>query len=363
MAAYASGYLLFMRDTKLVAQPFDVRRLEATGDPVSVAEGITLNDLSGRPVFSVSENGTLVYQSSAAPVTWNLLWFTRDGKQVGSIAQQGSPYFFPSLSPDGDRVAVSFAGFGTSGVWIFDLKRGTRTRITFEKGIQNSPRWAPDGKTVFYGSNSGGVNHIYAKAADGSGPERTILASADASETPTSVSPDGRYLVYDRRPLNGTLTSFDVWVLPLFGDGKPFPVVQTSFDDTNASVALNGKWMAYQNNESGRMEIYITHFPGGGAKWQVSTSGGISAHWRRDGKELFFLDGANNLMEVDVDTSGSDVRLGVPHALFSAVEARRRGGPYDVTADGKKFLINSGDVKESGEPMTLVVNWPAELKK
>jgi hypothetical protein len=121
--------------------------------------------------------------------------------------------------------------------------------------------------------------------------------------------------------------------------------------------------MAYQNNESGHMEVYITAFPAGGAKWQVSTSGGINAHWRRDGKELFFLDAASNVMAVDVDSSGSAVRLGVPHALFPAAGVRRNGGPYDVSADGKRFLINSGDVKESGEPMTLVQNWPAELKK
>jgi len=365
MAAYASGYLLFMRDTRLVAQPFDLRRLEVTGEPMTVGEGITLNDLSARPVFSASENGTLVYQYSAAPATWNLLWLTRDGKQVGSITQQGAPYFGPSLSSDGERLAVSFAGtLGTqNGVWIFDLQRGTRTRITFENGIQHNPEWAPDGKTVFYGSLSGGVSHIYAKAADGSGPERTVLASQDVSEFPTSVSPDGRYLVYQRRAVTGSQTSNDLWVLPLFGDGKPFPIVQTSFDDTSAVVAPNGKLMTYQNDESGRTEIYVTPFPSGGPKWQVSTTGGISAHWRRDGKELFFLDAANNVMAVDVDTSGLAVRLGVPHALFSAAGARRGSGPYDVTADGKKFLINSGDVKESGEPMTLVLNWTAELKK
>jgi serine/threonine protein kinase len=333
MAAYASGYLLFMRDTRLLAQPFDLARLEVTGEAVTLAEGITLNDLSARPIFSASENGTLVYQFSAAPAVWNLLWFTRDGKQVGSIPQQGAPYFGPSLSADGNRLAVSFAStLGANGIWIFDLQRGTRTRITFENGIQHDSLWAPDGKTVFYGSLIGGVNHIYAKAADGSGSERTILASGDASEFPNSISPDGRYLVYARRALSGTQTSNDLWVLPLFGDGKPFPIVQTSFEDINAAVAPNGKWMAYQNDESGRTEIYITAFPGGGAKWQVSTTGGISARWRRDGKELFFLDAATNVMAVDIDTSGSTIRLGVPHALFSAIGGRRGSGPSSSIA-------------------------------
>jgi serine/threonine protein kinase len=362
MATYASGYLLFMRDTKLLAQPFDLRRLEVTGEAVTLAEGITLNELSARPVFSVSENGVLVYQSSAAPAVWNLLWLTRDGKQVGSIAQEGAPYFYPSLSPEGTRVVATFAStLGMNGVWIFDLQRGTRTRITFENGIQHHPLWAPDGRTIFYGSLIGGVSHIYAKAADGTGSERTILASGDASESPTSISPDGRYLVYDRRPLAGARDA--LWILPLFGDGKPFPIVQTSFDAFNAAVAPDGKWMAYQTNESGRHEIYITPFPGGGAKWQVSSNGGVSPSWRRDSKELFFLDSTNHIVAVDMDTSGSAVRLGVPHSLFLATDARRGSGPFDVTADGKKFLVNSGDVKESGEPMTLVLNWTTELKK
>jgi Tol biopolymer transport system component len=364
MAVYASGYLLFMRDTSLVAQPFDLRRFETTGEPQPIVERVTLNELSGRNVFSASENGTLIYQSGATAPGWNLQWVGRDGKQVGSIIQQGSPYFSPTLSPDGDRLAASFsAAFGKIGIWGFDIRRGTWTRITFENGIQHDPLWAPDGKTVFYGTLSGGINHIYAKAADGSGSVRTVLSSADVSESPASLSADGRYLVYTRRGLTDPPASHDLWVLPLFGDGKPYPIVQTSFDDVEPAVAPNGKWMAYENNESGHMEVYVTPFPGGGAKWQVSTNGGISAHWRRDGKELFFLDTASNMMAVDVETSGSVVRLGVPHALFSAVGARRTSGPFDVTPDGKKFLINSGDVKESGEPMTLVQNWTAELKK
>ena len=238
----------------------------------------------------------------------------RDGKQAGSITQQGAPYFTPTLSPDGDRLAVSSSGdAGKIGISLFDLRRGTWTLLTFENGAQHTPLWAPDGKTLFYGSNSGGISQISARAADGSGSVQTILASTDASEAPTSLSADGRYLIYDRRALTGTQTSHDLWILPLFGDGKPFPIVQTPFDDGNGVVAPNGKWMAYQNNESGHTEIYITAFPGGGAKWQVSTSGGISPHWRRNGKELFFLDPASNMMAVDVDESGSAVRLGVPH--------------------------------------------------
>ena len=139
-------------------------------------------------------------------------------------------------------------------------------------------------------------------------------------------------------------------------------ILATPYTEHEARFSPNGKWVAYESNESGKEEIYIMRSDQPG-KLRVSTSGGESPVWRRDGKELFFLDAANSLVAVDVDTSGSAVRLGVPHALFPAAGVRRNGGPFDVTADGKKFLINSGDVKESGEPMTLVLNWPAELRK
>jgi Tol biopolymer transport system component len=256
-----------------------------------------------------------------------------------------------------------FAGAqGIGDIWILDLARGTSTRLTFGHNSQSQPTWAPDGKTIFYASNDKGSSHIYAKAADGSGPERVILEGADSVELPESFSPDGRYLVYLRRiPANET--GFHLWGLPLSGDPKPFPIVQDTFDEGAAAVSPDGKWMSYQSNESGRREIYITAFPSGGAKWQVSSNGATAARWRKDGKELFFLDPADNVVAVDVNTSGNAVRLGTPHNLFQAVGIQREFGPFDVSADGKKFLINSGNLKEGTDPLTLVLNWPAELKK
>jgi Tol biopolymer transport system component len=363
MAVYASGYLLFMRDQTLMAQPFSPSRMELTGEPVPIAEHVAINGGTNRPLFSVSETGTLVYQAGETTGGWSLLWFGRDGKQAGSIPQVDR-YFYPALSPDGTRLAVCLFGTqGTGDVWVFDLKRGTNTRLTFGPAVQSDPTWTPDGKTIFYDSTAKGPPHTYAKAADGSSSERVVLETNDTIEFPLSFSPDGRYLVYERRDLNKGQTGFDLWVLPLFGDGKPFPIVQTAFDDQWAAISPDGKWMAYQNNESGRMEVYITAFPGGGAKWQVSTNGGVQAKWRRDGKELYFLDSADNLTAVDVNASSNAVRLGVPHALFHALAAQRQAGAFDVTADGKKFLINSGNQKEGNEPVTLVQNWPGELKK
>jgi eukaryotic-like serine/threonine-protein kinase len=364
MAIYASGHLLFMRDQTLMAQAFNPGRMEITGDPVPIAEHVVINGGTSRPVFSASETGTLIYQSGEAAGGWNLLWFNRDGKQIDAIPQQDR-YFDPSLSPDGTRLALTVYGTqGVGDIWIIDLARGTKTRLTFGAALAQSPVWSHDGKTIFYTSNIKGPPHIYAKAADGSGSDSTVLETNETVEVPKSASSDGKYLVYMRRVVaKDTQGSLDLWVLPLFGDRKPFPIVQTAFDDTFPAISPDGKWMAYQNGESGRNEIYVTAFPEGGAKWQISTNGGADARWRKDSKELFFLNLTDDIMAVDVSTLGHVIKLGVPHVLFHAMGVQRQVGPYDVTPDGKKFLLNSGTLKEDSEPMTLVQNWPEELRK
>jgi eukaryotic-like serine/threonine-protein kinase len=373
MAQYASGHLLFLRGQTLMAQPFNPGRMELRGDPQPIAEHIAVNGASVRAMFSASETGTLVYQSGDASTGWNLVWWSRDGKQMDTVAQ-ASRYIAPTLSPDGTRFAVTiFVGNqGIADLWTFDLARATRTRLTFSNGVSThanigAATWSPDGKTIFYTSVSQGVYDIHAKAADGSGSERLIMESANAAAYPSSVSPDGRHLVYMKR-LNQNEAGIHIWALPLSPEGKPgggksFPIVQDAFDERVPTVSPDGKWLAYQSNESGRPEIYITAFPAGGAKWQVSSNGGMTPKWRHDGKELFFLDPQDNIVAVDVNTSGNAVKLGAPHTLFQAVGIQRDYGPYDVTADGKKFLINSGNLKEGTEPLTMVQNWPAELKK
>ena len=362
MAVYASGHLLFLRGQTLMAQPFNPSRLELSGEPVPVAEHVAISGATVRAMFSGSNTGTLIYQSGDTSGGWNLVWWGRDGKQISSIPQSDR-YFGPRLSPDGTKVAVEiFAGAqGIGDIWIFDLTRGTSTRLTFGPYSQGNPVWSADGKTIFYSSGAG-APYIVAKAADGSTPERIVLESKDTREFPASCSPDGRYLVYERRiPQNET--GFHLWALPLFGDGKPFPIVHSTFEERYPEVSPDGKWMAYQSNESGRWEIYITAFPGGGAKWQVSGVGGASAKWRKDSKEIFYLDLSDNLVAVDVNASGSSVQLGTPHTLFQAIGVQREYGPYDVSADGKRFLLNSGNLNKSSDPFTLVQNWPAELKK
>ena len=363
MAVYASGYLLFLRELTLMAQPFNLTRLELGGEPVPVADHVSINGATARPLFAVSQTGALVYQAGDTGGNWGLQWADREGKEAG-FATPSDRYVTPRLSPDGTHLAVMiFNGvFGTGDIWVFDLARGTKTRLTFGPSNQSTPVWTPDGKTVVYMSSQSSAPHIYEKQADGSGAEKAVLVTNDGVEYPDSFSPDGRYLVYERKLINSEAT-YHLWTLPLFGDGKPFSVAQTAFEERDGEVSPDGKWMAYRNNESGRWEIYITAFPGGGAKWQVSTSGGTNPRWRRDGKELFFLDPSENIVAVDVNTSANAVKLGVPHNLFRALAIQPEYGPFDVTADGKKFLLNSGSLTEGSTPFILVQNWPAELKK
>ena len=362
MAVYVSGYLLFVRGQTLMAQSFDANRLEASGPQVPVAEHVLINLTSNRPVFSASDNGTLVYQTGSEQGGWRLLWFTRDGKPAGSVGEVDR-YFDPAISPDGTRVAAQlFTSQGTGDIWILDLQRNTKTRLTFGPANQRFPVWARDGKTIYYASNAKGSYHIFAKSADGTGPDRVVI-DEDAFDYPRDVSPDQKYLVYMRGATVGT-TGTAIWALPLTGnERKPFAVVPSLYSTGAASVSPDAKWLSYESNESGRFEVYVTPFPGGGAKWQVSTGGGTGAKWRHDGKELFFLDPADNVLSVDVNPSGATIQLGTPHALFRAVGVQNTLGPYAVSGDGKRFLINTGDVKEENQPLTMVQNWTVGLKK
>jgi Tol biopolymer transport system component len=281
-----------------------------------------------------------------------------------------------SLSPDGRRAAVSVKDDSASGqrgrpkkdIWIFDIARGVRTRFTFYPPITglgpeaNSPIWSPDGSRVVFASNRNGHFDFYQKAASGAGAEELLLADS-VDKALESWSPDGRFLLYYSPA--GTPNG-DVWVLPLVGDRKPFPLVQTPFDEYFSQFSPDGRWVAYQSNESGRHEVYVTPFPGHGEKWQVSTGGGIEPRWSRDGNEIFFLAGAtaggaaaDKLMAATVKTVGTRFEIGSIQPLFDVRRPSQAQGIYDVSADGR-FLI---DTAEEQTPITIVVNWPALVQK
>ena len=363
---YAQGYLVYLRGATLMAQPFDANRLQTAGEAFPIAEQVQRGGFAGPQsltagVFSVSENGVLAYQMGRPPGNVQLAWFDRSGKQLGVLGDQAD-YRNVRLSPDGKRASVVIIDpqSGRADIWIYEVASDRRTRFTFDPAEERASAWAPDGSRIAFSSNRQGHFDIYQKDSSGAGSEELLLES-DVDKYPTSFSTDGRFLLYWA---NGLKTGADLWILPLSGDRKPFPFLQTESQEGNGMFSPDGRWVAYFSTESGNVELYVASFPGAGGKRQVSTSGANTpAKWRKDGKEIFYLAPDDKLMAAEVNGRGATLEVGAVRPLFDI----RRGGPgyvYDVTADGERFLVNSAvEPKEPSAPITLVVNWTADLKK
>ena len=361
-ATYAApGYLLFVRGGTLVAQPFNVGKLAVVGDAIPIAQNIAINGASFHAVFSTSETGLLVYQTGGVSGGWQMQWAGRDGKAMRSVPGF-STFLEPAISPDGKRIAVSFADAGGNiDVWVVDDVRGTKTRLTFNPANDSYQIWTPDSARIIFSSTRNHRTDLFSKAVDGSGNEEVLLQD-DSDKTWKSISPDGRYLAYQRSNPEDKVSS-EIWVLPLFGERKPFATVKGPYLAYSPAISPDGKWMAYASDENTRREIYITPFPGGGPKWQVSTTDGIYPKWRGDGKELYFVTYGGDMTAVDVATTGKSVTLGTPHVLFTATLEGLNWGPYDVARDGKQFLLNGTAAQDGDTPLTLVTNWLSEIKK
>jgi len=373
-----SGHLLFRRAGVLLAQPFDAQKLQLAGDPFPITEKVGV-EFAGRATVSVSDNGLLVYDTSGGVDGRSLVWFDRQGKQLGSV---GEPTFAvqPWLSPDEKRVAVERAEsqIGTLDIWLLELSREVNSRFTFDPAGDWLPVWSPDGSRIVFASLRDGQANLYQKMASGAGQEEPLLKTNE-SKNPTDWSADGRFLAYQQQDPK---TKWDLWVLPLSGPegggalrpDKPVVFLQTPFDEEHAhfSPGTGGapggasRWMAYTSNESGIQQVYVQPFPATGAKWQVSKNGGQFPKWRRDGKELFFLSADRKLMAVDVKTGAAgaaNFEAGAPRALF---QTRPTGvfTRYAVTRDGQRFLMPIAKVEETAStPATLVINWAAGAKK
>lgn len=362
--AYAAGQLLFMREQALMSQPFDIDRLELMGEAVPVAEQVQYDPSFSRAVFSVSENGVLTYQTGLTSGGRQLVWFDRSGKVLGTVGKPAE-YFTPRLSPDGRRLAVDLFDPQSRNidVWLCEITRNVWTRFTFDPGIDRDPAWSPDGSRIVFRSNRSGRFHLYQRASSGEGSEEILFESND-DKVPTSWSMDGRFLAYHTPGNPKTLA--DLWVLPLKAqeakdDRKPILFLQTDFNEVGSDISPDGRWIAYSSNESGRSHVYVRPFPGPGGKYQVSTTGGLRPRWRLDGKELFYLADDNKMMAAEVKAGGATFEVGQVRPLFQT-HPFLSGAAYDVTADGQRFLVNT-IVGEESSPITLVVNWPEELKK
>jgi eukaryotic-like serine/threonine-protein kinase len=372
-AIYAApGFVLFGRAESLMARPFDPAQLRFTGDEISIAEHFLLAGTGYGP-FSASEEGTLTYKEGGAVTDFPFTWTDRSGKTSEPLA------YIPSsglrLSPDGRRVAFADGiSLGTTGanVWIHDLDDGKRMKLTSDSSISHLPIWSPDGSRVIFDSNRGrdAASHaLYEKLANGATPEQLLLEPPPGlSVSAQDWSRDGGLIVFTQGKQRGG--PYDLWYLPLSGDRKPVPYLTTPFDEENAALSPNGRWLAYATNESGSFQVVVRSFPDPSKeKRQISVEGGTGPRWRADGREIYYLEPSGRVVAVQISTE-KGLSVGGSTPLFKTVfpfsaatlteTPHGSSYPYDVAPDGQKFLTSGGLI---AHPIVVVMNWVAGLKR
>ncbi|HSS45767.1 MAG TPA: protein kinase, partial [Thermoanaerobaculia bacterium] len=348
------GFLVFGRSGAILAAPFDPESRKLLGQPVPVVEKVMSDSADGIEQFAVSRSGELAYVSGArAAVRRRVVMADRKGVSR-TLTPDDNAFEDLSLSPDGRQVAMTVEG-PTWNIWVYNIDRGTLARLTFENDNRD-PIWTPDGKRIVYTSLRNGLYGLYWRPANGSGPEEQLLVGKHWIFA-NSWSPDGRFLAYgDLDPTTG----FDIWILPVEGDRKPYPFVRTAFQEWFGEFSRDGRWMAYESNESGRSEIYLRPFPGSG-KWQISTEGGVRPEWSHDGREVFYFDG-DKLMHVSVDPKHA-LAAGRPELLFP-FNSFASGRYYDVAPDDKHFVfVQNAQPTSPVTQINIVLGWRGELER
>jgi eukaryotic-like serine/threonine-protein kinase len=355
-AYVAPGWLLFVRDGVLLAQSFDLARRTFSGEPVAVADSIAVEPITGSGAFSTSEAGVLTYRV-AHPLVTRLSWFDRAGNSLGTFGsadQLGLSNF--QLSPDGRRVIAERTIQSETDLWMLDSTRQTRFTLGADSNIARLPTWSPNGDRIAFESISSGTVKLAVKTASG-GDGEEILFESPQGMIPCDWSPDGQHLLYY---VPDSKSGTDLWALPT-ETRKPFVFLKTDVNELWGQFSPDGRWVAYQSNETGRYEIYVRAFPVRGGPIPVSTAGGVYPRWSRDGKELYFIAPDAKLIAVPMSTSATMAEAGAPVTLF---QTQRLGGgmnviarshQYDVAADGRFFVnVDSGS---SATPITLLLNW------
>ncbi len=395
-----SGYLFFVRGGALMAQPFDVNRLELSGEAFPVAQvsarptplsaALLPGDVLAGLFFSVSTNGAVAYNPgppAANSGITQLAWFARTGRQLALAAPSGE-YRNPALSPDGRYVA--FERGTPADIWVLDIEKGVTSRTTRHAAADVLPIWSPDGRAIVFASDRDGSRNLYEVAYGVVGEERQLL-KMDA--VPTDWSREGRYIALEsNRDLtgtpvpsaaavvgpppfagiwwDGTLTNQHIWALPVSGDSKerkPLRVTESRFSERAGRISPDGHWIAYLSTDQLQAQLHIQSFPQAGTKRQVSTKGASTPRWSRDGKEVFYLAPDATLMAVSIKSTGSSLEAGVPKALFKAPLLLGVGltRDYDVAADGR-FLINvtnPASAESASTPISVILNWSAGLRR
>ena len=357
-AAYAEpGYLLFYRDGSLFAQRFDANKLEMSGEPQTILTGVQNLPRIGFAAFATSNGQVLVAQTGTGASLSRMEWFDRKGDEIGAVGKQ-DVYANVVLSPNGKMVATDRTDETNQNtdVWIYELQGNGMKRMTFDPAIDATPVWSPDGKQLVFASGRNQTFDLYLRNTDGTQEEKPVEQEEGHDKYPTAWSPDGRHILYLRGP--------EVWSLSL-PEMKRQLFLKSSASVKNSQFSPDGKWVAYDSNESGRWEVFVTSFPEARGKWQISTGGGRQPRWRGDGKELFYLTPDAKMMAVPVN-SGVNFEAGAPAMLFQAnpreLVATSEIAGYDVSKDGQRFLINTQVNTDAARPMSVILNWDAGLK-
>jgi serine/threonine protein kinase/Tol biopolymer transport system component len=361
-AQYAAGWLLAVRDGSLLAWKFDASSGKASGDPVPVVDKVASDEITALSVVSVSAQGMLLYQSGAGSNGDRHVWMDATGTELSQLSEP-TVYGPTRISPDGSRIATPvISQFGNSPLWIWDLAGGTRSLASAANEYVDATVWSADGRTLYFDIfNPDLRTELRMVAADGSQPER-ILIKSDRNLLPVDVTSDGKWLLYEEAKV-GAPTDAELKAFPLVSGLQPLTVLEPVADGSNARLKPGSNdWLAYQSNQSGRAQVYLTRFPHPGAKYQVSKDGGVQPVWSKDGKTLYYLDPYRKLTAVDIQTSGEAVQIGAAKPLFTVgIRHSISTEAYDIARDGRFLVVDS--ITESTAPLVLVTNWDAELKK
>jgi serine/threonine-protein kinase len=371
-ARYApTGHIVFVRDDGLWAVPFELESLDTQGAPSRVLGDIQMNTISGHAPYNISDDGTLVYARGtdrSGAGGRNLFWVDREGRET-PIDAGVENYWYPNLSPDGARLAVSHGSDAANlDVWVYDLERGTQYPLTFgADATEIEPLWTPDGESVVYYSARGdGDSGIFIRAADGTAQEERLTTSS-SDQIPQSFTPDGAWLVYQQ---GSPGTSQDLHLMSLDGERESRPLLNEPYIEGAASISPNGRWIAYTSNESGQVRVYVRPFPNiDDGKWQVSNVASWAPHWRADGRELLYRTGGNSFGAVDIDGE-EPFQAGPPKSFDVAIPfifVLGAAPNFGVAPDGQRFLVmTDAAVDETGERRTsiaIVNNWFEELNR
>jgi serine/threonine protein kinase len=358
-AEFASGHLLFARDSTLMARPFDPDKLEFTDEAIPLAEDVLRITAASLAVFSSSENGNLLYQTGSAVAGTSIEWRELSGQVSGSL---GDPAVVRTvmISPDNTMAAVVQAEeSGAYDIWMQDIERDLRTRFTFDPGVEFWPAWSSDNQYLYFYSDREGTGDIYRKAVGGVG-EVELVYSSERDKFPSSLSPDGRYLAYTTPNPD---TQMDLFVLPLEEGAEPFAFRQTEFAEGVGMISPDGRWITYTSNESGDWQVYVSTFPEPGRRWQVSTNPASYAFWRADGRQLIYSELTGNLVSVEVDPTGETFQIGQSQPLFPIAPSAAGGAWFSTTSNADRILVVPNQAQQGDNLLNLVVNWPAELEQ